>query len=252
MSERNDQRLEQMRAVTISREYGSGGGEIARRLATRLGWQLIDHEIVSRVAKEMNVSEQTSQACDEQQAESVLTRILNAMQRVNPPLMRAVPPPRKVITSDTQIYRDALIRVVDAAVTRGHVVIVGRAAQVLLAERRDVLHARVVAPLEMRITYVMKRESLERQQALERIQQKERDRQRYLHSEFKRHPDDVHLYDVIVNTAIIALDDIVNLLQGALHYKAAQLSTPTEELGPVACMTPYPGRPEDFPLPKTP
>ncbi len=35
-----------MRAVTISREYGSGGGEIAARLAKHLGWQLIDHEIV--------------------------------------------------------------------------------------------------------------------------------------------------------------------------------------------------------------
>ncbi len=40
----------QMRAVTISREYGSGGGEIAARLAQKLGWQLIDHEIVVRVA----------------------------------------------------------------------------------------------------------------------------------------------------------------------------------------------------------
>lgn len=250
MSERNDQRLEQMRAVTISREYGSGGGEIAKRLAAQLGWQLIDHEIVSRVAQEMNISERDSQAHDEQ-PESALSRILNVMRDVDPPIMVAVPTPQGIITS-AQMYRNALTKVVDAAVARGHVVIVGRAAQVLLAERRDVLHARVVAPLEMRITYVMKREGLERQQALERIQQKERDRQRYLHSEFKRHPDDAYLYDVIVNTAIIALDDIVNLLQGALHYKAAQLSTPTEELGPVACMTPYPGRPEDFPLPKTP
>ncbi|TMC19430.1 MAG: cytidylate kinase-like family protein, partial [Chloroflexi bacterium] len=34
-----------MRAITISREYGSGGGEIATRTATRLGWKLIDHEV---------------------------------------------------------------------------------------------------------------------------------------------------------------------------------------------------------------
>ena len=48
--------LAEMRAVTISREYGSGGGEIAARLAERLGWQLIDHEVVVRVAQSMGVS----------------------------------------------------------------------------------------------------------------------------------------------------------------------------------------------------
>lgn len=39
----------QMRAITISREYGSGGGEIAARLARQLGWRLIDHEVVAQV-----------------------------------------------------------------------------------------------------------------------------------------------------------------------------------------------------------
>src|SRR5258708_8112655 len=42
--------VSQMRAITISREYGSGGGEIATRLAGRLGWQLIDHEVIVQVA----------------------------------------------------------------------------------------------------------------------------------------------------------------------------------------------------------
>src|SRR3712207_7571676 len=47
-----------MRAVTLSREYGSGGGEIATRLAHRLAWQLIDHEVVVRVAQTLHVSEE--------------------------------------------------------------------------------------------------------------------------------------------------------------------------------------------------
>jgi len=41
----NTQPIAAMRAITISREYGSGGGEIAARLARRLGWQLIDHAV---------------------------------------------------------------------------------------------------------------------------------------------------------------------------------------------------------------
>jgi len=44
--------------VTISREYGSGGGEIARRLATRLGWRLVDHEIIVQLAHKLGISEE--------------------------------------------------------------------------------------------------------------------------------------------------------------------------------------------------
>ncbi len=42
--------ISQMRAITVSREYGSGGGEIASRLASHLGWELVDHEIVATYA----------------------------------------------------------------------------------------------------------------------------------------------------------------------------------------------------------
>jgi len=48
--------INRMRAITISREYGSGGGEIAARLAKRLAWHLIDHAIVEGVASEMGTS----------------------------------------------------------------------------------------------------------------------------------------------------------------------------------------------------
>lgn len=248
MSERNDHQLEQMCAVTISREYGSGGGEIAKRLATRLGWQLIDHDIVWRVAREMNVSEGESRALDEQ-AESLLVRILNAMQGVDAPFMAATSSLDSIAVSP-RAYREALTKVVDAAAARGHVVIVGRASQVLLAARRDVLHARVVASLETRVTYVMNREGLGREQAIERIQRKEHDRVHYLQSEFKQHPDNAHLYDLVVNTDVLALNSIVSLLCDALRYKAAQLSIPADALGPGAGLPQYPGQPGDFPLPE--
>src|SRR2546425_378420 len=53
--------INRMRAVTISREYGSGGGEIATRLAKRLGWQLVDHALVERVAREIGTSQEEAE-----------------------------------------------------------------------------------------------------------------------------------------------------------------------------------------------
>ncbi len=56
---------EDIDAITLSREYGSGGGEIASRLAKRLGWDLIDHAIVERTARELGTSQEEAEAHDE-------------------------------------------------------------------------------------------------------------------------------------------------------------------------------------------
>jgi cytidylate kinase len=135
---------------------------------------------------------------------------------------------------------------VEAAVTQGHVVIVGRGSQMLLARRRDVLHARIIAPLELRTAYVMQREGLNENDARARIQLKDRDRIRYLQAEHHQSPEDAHLYDLVVNTGIIDLDSAVDLIVLALERKAEMLATPTGKLGPVAGLPRYPGRPGDF------
>lgn len=232
-----------MRAVTISREYGSGGGEVAGRLAQRLGWQLIDHDIVARVAHALEISEEEAEIHDER-VESAINNLLTGISAVHPAIFGVAPPP--TILTDAKTYRAALNQVIEAAVARGHVVIVGRGAQKVLAQRRDVLHARIVAPLEQRITYVMKREGLNRADAQMRIQLKEHDRARYLQAQYHCRPDDAHLYDVVINTSILDLDSAVDLIYDALQHKAQRLTIPTGELGPATGMPRYPGQPGDI------
>ncbi len=234
--------ITRMHAITISREYGSGGGEVARRLAQRLQWQLVDHEIVVRVAQELGVSVAEAEAQDEY-TESITSRILNSLQAMQPTLFAISPLPT---TPDIPSYQEALSRVVEGAVATGHVIIVGRGSQVLLEQRRDVLHVRIVAPLELRTAYVMRREDIKSEDARTRIQVKDQDRMRYLHNVHHRHADDAHLYDITLNSSILSLDQIVELICVALEEKAARLSTVTGELGPGAGMERYPGRPGDF------
>ncbi len=232
----------QMRAITLSREYGSGGGEIAARLAKRLGWQLVDHEVVVRMAEHLGVSEAEAAVYDEW-AEGLVSRILSSLKIVQPAMPVAVP---MQMTTDSRIYNEARCRVIEGAVAAGHVVIVGRGAQVLLAKRRDVLHVRVVAPLKPRVAYVMRRESLSQEEARARIQLKDRDRMRYLQAEHRQNPEDAHLYDLVVNTGILDLESVVDLICLALERKASRLSISTGKLGPGAGLTPYTGQPADF------
>jgi CMP/dCMP kinase len=235
--------INQMSAVTFSREYGSGGGEIAARLAKRLGWQLIDHEIVEHVASEMGTSIQEAEARDER-TQGVLERALNSMVYLNPTLLGDAP--TVAFLSNEATYRETVSRIVKAAAARGHVVIVGRGSQVLLAQQRDVLHVRVIAPFEQRVAYVMQREGVDQAAAELRIQVKDHDRARYLEAEYHRKPDDAHLYDIVLNTTVLGLESAVDIICLALQERAKRLSIQTGELGPAAGMPRYPGQPEDF------
>jgi cytidylate kinase len=234
--------VSRMRAVTVSREYGSGGGEVAARLAQRLGWRLVDHEVVVRVAQELGVSEGEAEAHDEY-AQDLTSRLLQSLSVIQPTAPVAV---AAALTTDSRAYHEARCRIVEEAVTRGQVVIVGRGAQVLLASRRDVLHVRIVAPLEQRIAYVMRREGLDRAAAQARVQMKDRDRIRFLQTEHHQHPADAHLYDIVLNTGVLDLESVLDLLDIALEQKAGRLSTTTGELGAVTGLAPYPEPPADF------
>jgi len=236
----NQQSIAAMRAVTVSREYGSGGGEVAARLAQRLGWRLVDHEVIAQVARELAIPETEVEARDEN-VESRISRIMRSIRRsvsgafVAPvagttpfivasstPVMgnpasgeRATPP-----ATEDRAYQDTLRHVVQVAASTGHVVIVGRGGQVILARQRDVLHVRLVAPLEQRIAYVMRREGLGEAAARARIQEKDRARTRYMQAMYHCNHEDPHLYDLVLNTGVLDLDSAVDLICQALERTA--------------------------------
>jgi cytidylate kinase len=235
--------INRMRAITISREYGSGGGEIASRLAGHLSWHLIDHEIVERVASEMGTSIHEAEARDER-TEGILARAFNSLQLLEPAYMAGIPP--EAFLSNEKTYLETVSRIVQAAAEQGHVVIVGRGSQVLLARQRDVLHVRIIAPFEKRVAYVMQREGIDQAAAESRIQIKDHDRMRHLETAYHRKPADAHLYDIVLNTSYLDLDSAVEIISLTLQQKAKQLSVKTGELGPAVGLSRYPDQPEDF------
>lgn len=232
----------EMRAITVSREYGSGGGEVARRLASKLGWQLVDHEVVARVAGELGVTEEEADRLDERE-ESLVTRILSHAQGIEYSFAGMSTTP---VEPYSNLYKRALMSVVESAAAHGKLVIVGRASQVILADRRDVLHLRVIAPFEQRVKYVALREQLSDENARKRTEAKDRDRTQYLRSQYNCTPDDPRLYDIVVNTGVLGIDSAVDLAMLALKEKQSKLQLNVDELGPASGMQPYPGAPADL------
>ena len=83
-------------------------------------------------------------------------------------------------------------------------------------DKRDVLHVRVVAPLELRVAYVVHREGLDLDAARRRVQAKDRARTRYMQTEYHCQHEDPHLYDLVIDTAVLDLDSAVDLICLAL------------------------------------
>jgi len=239
-----------MRAITIARLYGSGGGEVAQRVAKRLGWRLIDHEVIVQVAHELHITEEEAEDLDEH-TEGFILRALNSMSLMYPSMVENVPPSPSPATRE-RLYQSALHRVIELAVEEGQSVIVGRGAGALLEARRDVLRAFVIAPLQQRIAYVARREGLDEANARKRITLKDNGRRRYVQTQYHLQPDDPVRYDVTINTAILSLDEAAELICHALACKAEQLGATESELGPVSGMGRYPGEVEDVRAPEGP
>lgn len=236
-----------MRVITISREYGSGGGEIAQRLAAQLGWRLVDHEVVVRLAQDLHISEGEAEEHDEHVA-GLLDNILSHLQSLDSAVGVGSGVPSTFF--DVRSYQRSVQQIVAAAAQAGAVVIVGRGAQVLLQAQRDALHLRFVAPLDARVHYVMRREGLDQAAALARVKSKDHDRARMLQTIHHQDSANAHLYDLVINTGIIPLDGAVELALLALRHKAQRLASPAAELGPADAVERYRDQPADLPAPE--
>jgi cytidylate kinase len=181
-----------MNVITVSREYGAGGGELARRLGETLGWEVLDRELLHRAAALEHVPDAELERFDEQ-AVPLLERF-----RLHPP---------------TQRYLHGLTAAVREAASRGRVVLVGRGANQLLSDTPDAFHLRLVAPRDWRVERMMRRESLTEEQAHARCREVDRTRERYHRYFFGANGTQSDQYHLVVNTGRVALDDARALVQ---------------------------------------
>lgn len=182
------------RTLTISREYGSGGASIARIVAERLGWELLDRGLIEAIARAGHVDEKVVHRLDER-AESWLARI-------NRDAMRAASIGAGIIPEqgtyfDPDVMTELTRMVIEEAYTHGNCVIVGRGAQCILQNKPDVFHAFVYAPLHDRIARL--RQRLETGVNVDqRIHAVDSARAHYLRQNFFKEWNDPHLYDMMI------------------------------------------------------
>src|SRR5262249_11544013 len=136
--ERRDARRDPlMPVITVSRLYGSGGSEVAERVASALGWPLFDNAMVDAIAERsgLTLAEVTAQ---DERVPSMVERLASALSMGSPEILPPVP--SGPIESTEERIVAVTKRIIEEAVQTGPAVFVGRGAQCLLAERADALH----------------------------------------------------------------------------------------------------------------
>ena len=131
-----------IRVLTIEREYGSGGGEIAKRVASRLGWKLWDQTLTTEIARLMECDCRVVEEHEEKR-DPLFYRLFKAfMQGSHEGSLNA---PRLKL-ADTDCIREVAERVVKGVAQGGDAVIVGRGSAYYLQNRSDAFHVFVYAP----------------------------------------------------------------------------------------------------------
>jgi cytidylate kinase len=203
-----------MAIVTISRQFASGGGEIAQKVAEQLGVPLLDRQLINEVAKRLGLPEDVVSEHDER-GETMISRLVNAL-RVSYPDASAPPdliePPGDVLDPSNRTYVQVTEQVILEAARSGRAVIVGRASQFILRNHPQTLHVHVFAPVDLRVLAVMAEQGVSRHDAERTVRDFDGARARYSRHFYHADWQAPQHYHLLVNAGYLNHDLAANLI----------------------------------------
>ena len=183
--------------ITIEREYGCGGGDIAQLVAKRLGWKLWDQRLTEEIARLANCPKAVVEAREEKN-DPLYYRLFKSFLRgsyegsINAPKLNLV---------DSETILKTTRRVVEHAAEHGNCVIVGRGSQQFLKNRPDTLRVFLYAPREDKVRRLLARGKSEKE-AEELVDSVDRERADFIQKYFNAEWPDRPVYHSMLNTAI--------------------------------------------------
>lgn len=195
--------------ITISRQFGAGGSEVAKRVADRLQWRVTDNEFVERVATRAGLTPDEV-ASREERVPNFIERLAWALASASAEL--AVP------TGATMegLSEPLMVRVTESVVAEiareGRVVLVGRGAAAILGEQERTLHVQVVAPVGIRAERIAGRLNITVEEARKKVQESDGRRSKYHKEYYGRDWADPVNYHLVINTGYLGLDGAADLI----------------------------------------
>jgi len=189
--------------VTISRQTGAGGSEIARRLADEFKMDLMGSQIIQHVAESTRMSTKVVETLDEKAVTRIDSMVasLFANRHLSP-----------------DVYFRHLTRVIATIGEHGNAIIVGRGANFILPKERT-FRVRFIAPPDYRIRHFVETRGMSQEDARRYVEKKDEGRMGFIKKYFKVDASDPNHYDMVINTEKLGIEGAVMAVSGALQYR---------------------------------
>ena len=195
--------------ITVTRQYASGGSDVARLVAKALGWTLIDNEFVDQVARRAHLpAAEVAQL--EERAPGLLERLARTLAAASPEMFISTSAPP--VDADEATIVKMTERVIAEAAAEGRVVLVGRGAQAMLAQRDNALHVYVVASKPWRRKLAVERLGVVAANVDKVVDETDKQRDQYVNAYYGRDRQDLAAYDLVLNTERLGFEGAAGLI----------------------------------------
>jgi cytidylate kinase len=203
------------RAVTISRQAGSGGHSVAERLVELIkagehgeNWMIFDRNLVEKVLEDHKLPARLGRFMPEDRI-SAIADTMDELFGLHPPSWMLV---RK--TSETILHLAEL----------GNVILIGRAANIVTRKMPHVFHVRLVGSLGKRLERLQQANGLAAKAALKLAEEQDLARRRYVKQFFGKNIEDPLLYHLVLNTDLLPIDAAARMIAMAIAPKAMAMA----------------------------
>jgi cytidylate kinase len=202
--------------ITVSRQFGAGGSQVARQVAERLGWRLVDNELIEEVAARAGLPREHV-AEREERVSTFVERLARTLAAASPDVF----PPPDSAGAIVDVAETDLVRITETVVAelaaQGKMVLVGRGAPAVLSREADALHVKLVAPRAFRIQVAAGRLGCAADKAAAVLDQTDRNRARYLREYYRRDWNDPVNYHLTINTGVLGFDGATEVIVARVH-----------------------------------
>lgn len=200
--------------IVIGRQYGSGGHDIGKALAEKLGYDFYDNEIIQMAAGSTGYDPQFIKDREENMTNSFLYDLMSQMYVYSE---NQESPQDEIFESEAKVIQNLA--------EKGNCVIVGRCADYVLRDRPDTLKVYLHASEAFRMERIMKTENLSREDALQKIRKMDRRRSDNYRYYTRRIWGRAQNYDLTVNTEI-GTEAVQNIIRELLEIKQKEAGSP--------------------------
>ena len=196
--------------ITITRQCGSGGREIGKKLAEAYGIPFYDNEIISRAAKDTGFAEAAFERAEDKASNSLLYSIAMGMN-----VFSSQDVGFSGLSLDDRIFL-AQSKVIRNVAKEGPCVIVGRCADYILKNQENVVNLFIRATLDFRIKRAIEVEGIPKEKSAEMVMKKDKSRANYYKYHSGERWDNVLNYDFAIRSDLCGIDGTVACLKAYL------------------------------------